>query len=121
MPIEDRQVVVAVARPDGLTRTTNADTPYGITDVHVKVISPWMRILMRSLRSGAQSLLGSLTGAGIIVGSGLNKDLGLPNADFAIAVKIALFTAAATAGVTMLQNLIEYLTELDQKAPTWVG
>ena len=114
----DPQIVVtSVRRAEGPQVTQTISTPLGQPDVRVKVIHPLMRILMRSTRTGLQAILGSFSASGLINATGMLANV--PFVNFKTALIIALVTGAASFVTTALQNLIEYLGEIDQKAPTW--
>ena len=100
MPTELSTVVVK--RDEGVAETTTAITPGAVPNVTLKAVHPVKIILIRTARVFLQSLAGSITVASI-------TDL--------VSIKTAVIMAAATAGVTALQNGAELLAKLDQSFP----
>lgn len=104
---EDGQIqTLVVKRDDGVTHTTTAETPVGMADVTLKALSPFKIVLIRTARVFCQTLSGS---AGVATFSNL------------LSFKAAVVIAAATAGVTALQNTAELLAKWDQSFPEFRG
>ncbi len=88
-----------------------AQTPDGLPNVEVRVIQPLMVILIRSARVYLQTLLGLVT-------AGMAAPKAIPAADFYHLVILCAGLSLAPAGVTLLQNAVELLGQLNQKYPT---
>ena len=103
-------VIVTVAAnraPSSLTTMSAVGHP----DVIIKVIQPVMIIAVRATRVFLQTLSGLVT-AGIVAPKAL------PASDFLHLVYFCASLSLAPAGMCVLQNTIELLTQIDQKYPT---
>lgn len=111
--------VLATQRPD-LPHDVTVKTPGALPDLRVVVMPAATRVLVRVLRTYLQSVLG-LLGVGLAAPSipGLS-DVVLPSA----AGELFLFAFAASlfpAGISLLQNVLEIVTALDERKPALRG
>jgi hypothetical protein len=107
MPDDIKTVVVE--RAD--VRGGYLDTPVGVANVVVQVMSPLRVVLTRVVRVYLQSVTG-------IVSAGMaGADRGLLPHDFLGLLATACQMSFAIAGITALQNLAELATRVDQKYP----
>lgn len=106
--------VLAVARGT-LDADVTAETPPGNPDVRVVVVSAVQMILVRVARTYLQSLLGFLGAAAV----GALDTLAPMDAwgKIVTAAGLALFPAF----VSLVQNVLEWLTKLDTRAPELRG
>lgn len=115
--MSETKAVVVTERAD-LPADTIAATTAGLPDIVVKVQPAFMRVLVRTVRTYLQSVLG-LLGVGLAAPSipGLS-DVILPSK----AAELFLFAFAASlfpAAISLLQNLLEIVTKLDSAYPEW--
>lgn len=104
-----------VVKREGVS--TDIVTGTGDGGATVVVAVPWWKIiLIRAGRVFLQSFLAVFT----LSSTGLVK-IATESGDQFGSIKAAAIGAAATAGFTILQNVLELLTKLDQKNPTWRG
>lgn len=112
------QLKVLVTERGSLTRNVEATTPPGLPDLCVVVISPLKRVLIRTLRTYLQALLGFL---------GLVAVMPLPGTDptdpLTLWNKLVLAAgfALAPAVVALLQNVLEMISGLDESQPELRG
>lgn len=97
---------LVVKRTEGVSQTQIADTPGGTPNILLKALSPFAIVFIRSARVFVQTLAGSVTVATFSSHT---------------TFKAAFVIAAATAGVTALQNTAELLAKLDQSMPELRG
>jgi hypothetical protein len=97
---------MVVRRDTSIAATQLATTADGAPDVHLKAVSPWKIVAIRSARVFFQTLSGSI---------------GVSTFSSILSLKGAVVVAAATAAVTALQNTAELLAKLDQTMPEFRG
>lgn len=88
-------------------------TPFGHPDILVKVITPLAAILIRAAKAYLQTLVG-LLGAGAL-GMASNT---LPPGDFFHTLKICAGLSVAAGVMSILTNLLLFLTNLGDSFPT---
>jgi hypothetical protein len=108
--------ILAVARGT-LDTDVTATTPRGTSDVRVIVVSAARVVLVRTVRTYLQSLLGFL--GATVVGAIPSDPLAPPDAwaKLATAAGLALFPAVCAA----IQNVLELLARLDTSNPELRG
>ena len=105
----DRPIQTVLVGRDGIAPTVAA-TPGGMPDVIVRVMSPLVVVLVRTLRVYLQTVVGLLT-TGALAG-----DL-VPAAQTLTSLEVAASLAVGPALVCALQNAVELLTRLDETMP----
>lgn len=111
MPDEQKPLIVTVPEMRG------SGTPGQVTaDGHpvvLHVVPAWKIIVVRSIKSGVDTLLGTLGGstAGTLLGWG----------DFQSLFLVGLSVSGGAVVVAALRNTAEYLNQWDQKHPTFTA
>lgn len=106
-------ITTVVVQRDNLVDTaltTHASMP----DILVKVMSPFWVIVIRATRVYLQTLVGLLTAGATGMASTV-----LPATDFAHLLRICASLSVASAVMCALQNFVELLARLDEKAPQY--
>lgn len=115
--------IVVTAGPTAPRDGAIVETPTGKKDLQVKVMGRAHQILIRTLRTYLQSLVGFLvaggTGAIGAVTDAVGVELNIPARDFVDLVVIAASLSVAPAAIALLQNAVELLTDLEQAKPEW--
>lgn len=110
VPLQPTKVMVSASDTAPADRTV-LKTPEGVEDVQVVVVSRWRQVLIRTVRTYLQGFVGFLvagqTGAADAVG------VYLPAGDFLALCISSASLALAPAVISVLQNTIELLSELD--------
>lgn len=102
---------ILVARPDEGVTSTYAQTPGDRPNLVVEALSPLRVVVTRTVRVYLQSVTG-------IVSAGMaGADGGLLPDDFYALFVTACRMSMAVGGITLLQNLAELATKVDQKYP----
>ena len=117
--------VMVTAGADVSSQKRNIDTPAGLPDLQLVPMTKLRQILIRTLRTYLQSVVGNLTNVGIAGGVAVTTFANLtPEQQTAIKqavsalefyqlLLIAISTAVAPAVIAFLQNLIELLADLE--------
>jgi hypothetical protein len=83
------------------------------TEVTVTTMPWWQMVAVRAARVYLQALVGFL----VVGGTGLGEAAGIPLEQFGGNLKVAATLAVAPSVVSLLQNLLEFLTKLDITNP----
>jgi hypothetical protein len=103
-----------VARDDAIDHSVTAKTPSAtVADIRVQTMSVAYALFVRCARVYVQGIVGFITAGGL----GLN--IGLEAHEAGHLISRAATLALAPVAFTFLQNLLELLTRLDEKAPRW--
>ena len=123
-PLPTEKVMVT-AEPGGPPPGAIVATPAGMPDIKLVPLTKLRQILIRSVRTFLQSVVGNLTNVGIAGGVAVTTFANLtPEQQIAIKqavsalefyqlLLIAISTAVAPTVIAFLQNLIELLADLD--------
>lgn len=105
----DVPVVVTVSSSSG-TGGSGPVIPSG-TPIILRVISPFVIVLVRAARVYLQTLVGLLTVGGVAPDA-------IPYSTFIELLTTSALLSIAPAAIAVIQNLIELLTRFDQTSPT---
>jgi hypothetical protein len=116
--MENKQddIKVIVTATDAISTSKTIETP-GATTPNVEVLPMrwWVQVGVRVTRTYLQSLLGFLAAGGIGISTETVKALGVT--DFSSLFLASASLAIAPAVVSLLQNAIEILSQLDAAYP----
>ena len=108
------QITTLVVKRDSLEATPLRSVQHNMPDILVRVMSPLQIILIRAARVYLQTLLGLLTAGATGMASNV-----LPVGDFAHLLQICASLSVASAVICAIQNFVELLARLDEKAPQY--
>lgn len=108
-------VATVITKREG-TKSWLVRTPEGSSDVMLVALPPWKMVLVRVTRVYLQSVLGFL----IAASSGAVTELGikLPPGDFYGLLLTCCLLGVAPATISLIQNTVEILTQLDTSNPS---
>jgi len=108
---DDIKSVVVARRKDGVSDSYAVTTGVDAPNLIVQALSPLRVVVTRVIRVYLQAVVG-------IVSAGMaNADGGLLPDDFYALFLTACRMSMAVGGITLLQNLAELATKIDQKYP----
>lgn len=101
---------VVTKRESTVPYTLTAETPGVVSNVTLMALAPWKIVAIRTARAFLQTFAGAVTITNVTsIPAGISS------------LKLALFIAGVTAGVTALQNTAELLAKIDQSYPEFRG
>lgn len=113
--------VIVTASPDAPPDGAIIHTPIGQPNLQVKVMGRVHQIAIRTIRTYLQSLVGFLvaggTGAVEALGDMVGVDVHLPARDFMDLFLVSASMSLAPAVISLLQNTVELLSELEKDKP----
>jgi hypothetical protein len=109
--------MVVTARDENPRDQTVLVTPGTRPNILVQTMTPVAQVLVRGARTFLQSLVGFLLV--VMAGRTIIDNVGvmIPAVDFLDALKIAASLAVAPTVISLLQNLVELLSRLDEVFP----
>lgn len=104
-------------RPDGPQDGSTLKTPSGDANVKVVTLNWYTQVGIRVARTYVQGLVGFIVAVETGAAAGVGVAVGIPASAFMSRFWIAAGMAAAPAVMSLLQNIIELLSKMDETSP----